>query len=123
MTDNTDEHPENWTTATAESPTDETVPHDPEWEVIAQVAYEPSDSGGLTTTIISAVAEAEGVAPRKVKHPPLYEVIDTTALEGALFGSETGARTGDSTTEFMYRGYRIVVRTDGWVLVSEPVEE
>lgn len=102
----------------------EPVPRDAEWDVAVQSHYEQGSLGGLTATIVCAVADAEGVSPRDIKSPPLYEVVDTAALELAFFGSEENHRVHDSnaSTEFMYRGYRIVVQSDGWVHVYEQTE-
>lgn len=107
--------------ATNTSLTGEDVPEGAEWEMVTQVPFDPAGSDGLTTTIVHAVADAEGVKPGDIKDPPLYEVVDTAALETALFGSKTGIRASHCSTEFMYRGYRIVVLTDGWVQVHAPL--
>lgn len=104
--------------------TDRSVPAGAEWDVAAQAPYEPSGDHGLTTTIVYAVAEAEGVDPGDVKSPPLYAVVDTAALEAAFFGPDGPAGDGDDvvSTEFMFRGFRIVVGSDGWVFVYERSE-
>lgn len=101
------------------------VPPNAEWELAAQNPIDEHPEGSLTTTIVSAVAEAEGVSAVDIKEPPLFEVVDTAALEAAFFGSDETSRTGDydSTTEFMYRDHRVVVRSDGWVLVYDRVDE
>lgn len=103
----------------------ESVPQNAEWDLVEQKPFELEDTDGLTTTIVYAVAEAEGIAPRHLKHPPLFEVVDTAALEAAFFGNHTNGRSHDpnSSTEFMYRDYRVVVRSDGWVQVYERNEE
>lgn len=119
MTDTSDDQSDDSRSTTSESQIGESVPEDTEWDVVAQQPFDTSGSSGLTPTIISAVAEAEDVSPRDVKEPRLYDVVDTAALEAALFGSESKVRTSQGSTEFMYRGYRVVVRTDGWVLVTE----
>lgn len=100
-------------------PTVRRVPAGAEWEVVVQAPYEPGRDDGLTTTIVYAIAEAEGVAPADVKSPPLYDVVDTAALEAAFFRNDgpSAAGTDVCSTEFMYRGFRIVVRSDGWVFV------
>lgn len=105
--------------------TDHRVPPDAEWELITQAPFGPSESQGLTAAIVYAVADVEDVAPKEIRSPPLYEVIDTGALEAAFFTSdeETYSNNPLSSTEFMYRGHRVVVRSDGWVLVHERVDE
>lgn len=105
--------------------TAESVPQHDEWDLVEQRSFDVESADGLTTTIVYAVAEAEGIAPRHLKHPPLFDVIDTAALEAAFFGNHANSRAHDpnSSTEFMYRDYRIVVRSDGWVQVFGPSEE
>lgn len=100
-------------------PVDRRVPPDAEWEAVVQVPHEPSEGYDLTTTVVYAVAEAEGVAPGDVKSPPLYDVVDAAALDAALFSSDGPPDAGDDvrSTDFMYRGHRVVVRGDGWVVV------
>lgn len=100
------------------------VPHDVGWNLVAQAHYDAAEPDGLTVTIVEAVAEAEGVPPTAVLDPPLYDSVDTVELEAGLFGSEVGQDVGPDagSVEFMYRGFRVVVRRDGWVLVYEPVE-
>ena len=110
---------------TEESETGQHVPRDAEWEHVVQKPVDLSEYGGLTPTIVTAVAEAEGVSPMEVQSPPLYEVLDTAALEAALFpaGRSEHVPEGNVSTEFMYRGYRITVRSDGWVRVCERRDE
>lgn len=59
-------------TSTAQS-----VPQEAEWELVVQRPVENLKHGGLTATIISAVADAEGVQPVEIKNPPLFGVLDT----------------------------------------------
>ncbi len=92
-----------------------------EWELVIQRPVDADAIDGLTTAIARAVADAEGIDPRDVKHPPLYEVVDTAALQEAFFGSD-GANGEQIATEFRYRGFLIVVERDGWVSLYEEVE-
>ena len=103
----------------------EGVPQDVEWTLRAQRQYDHTADDGLTATVVFAVAEAEGVEPLAVKQPPLFDVVDTAALEAAFFehGHDSRAHDPNSSTEFMYRDHRVVVRSDGWVLVSDRAEE
>lgn len=120
MTDAPDDRPDDGRPRTDETPANQRVP-DAEWEQVAQKPIDAAESDSLTTTIVSAIADAEGVPPKDIKSPPLYNVVDTAALEVAVFGSGRGSSTVDSrcSTEFMYRGYRVVVQTDGWVQIYE----
>ncbi|MFC7098876.1 HalOD1 output domain-containing protein [Halobaculum marinum] len=105
----------------SDSATKESVPQDVGWDLVEQRSFDVTADDGLTTTIVYAVAEAEGIAPRDLKHPPLFDVVDTASLEAAFFGNHDNRRSHDpnSSTEFMYRDYRVVVRSDGWVQVYE----
>ncbi|WP_336325409.1 HalOD1 output domain-containing protein [Halovenus sp. HT40] len=67
----------------------------------------------LTSRIVDAVAEADGVEKRLLD-PPLAEVVDLDALEELIGGSTT------STLEirFTYRGHEIIVDEDGHVRID-----
>lgn len=64
----------------------------------------------------------EGDGPTEPTSPPLYEVVDVAATERVTFGSGREKR-GTGAGEFRYGGYRVEIRTDGWIPISEPVEE
>lgn len=100
------------------------VPEDTEWWLATQVPFAEEAKNDLTSAIIGAVAETEGVSQREIKEPPLYEVLDVAALETAFFASDTVGQSSDAlrTVEFMYRGHRIVVRSDAWVQIFEKGE-
>ena len=88
------------------------------WSSVVQAHYDPTERRELTTVIVGAIAEAEGVSITDVRSPPLYEVVDTAALEAALFGRSklTDNGTGSSIA-FQYNDYKIRVEADGWVTV------
>ncbi|MCU4753009.1 hypothetical protein OB919_13655 [Halobacteria archaeon AArc-curdl1] len=85
-----------------------------------QAHYDHDGEQDLTTTIIFAVADAEGVEPPEIKTPPLYDYVDTVAVEEALFGPAARRQNHTGTEELMfsYRGHEITVRSDGWVFVQ-----
>ena len=91
---------------------------------VAQRHYEPDGHGGLTTAIVHAIAEAEGVSPSEVKSPPLYESVDVPAIEDAFFWPDVSeeSRQGTGTVEFQYTDYLVKVRSDGWIQIYEPSE-
>jgi len=95
-----------------------------EWEVVAQRLYEPETGPDLTTMVIKAVAAAEDEPVTEIKEPPLYEAVDIAAVKDALFGSTPTDARGmtDANVTFHYRGYRITVRGDGWVQVSDRID-
>ena len=91
---------------------------------VAQRHYEPDGNGELTTAIIYAIAEAEGVSPSEMTSPPLYESVDVPAIEDAFFGLDISheSQQGVGTVEFRYTDYLVTVRSDGWIQVYEPTE-
>lgn len=99
-------------------------PREAEWVQVSQAPFDEGSSDELAVTIIELVADAEGISPRDVKSPPLYDTVDAAALEAAYFGPERRVQAGESTasTEFLYRGFRIVVQSNGWVRLYEQVE-
>jgi hypothetical protein len=105
-----------------ESQDDTGVDGETEWRVVEQRAYERAEGDDLTTVIVGAVAAAEGVDITAVRSPPLFEVVDTAAVENGFFGPRVAGERRDSvgTVEFEYRGFRVTVRSDGWVQVAEP---
>lgn len=61
-----------------------------------------------STAVIEAVADAAGVDP--IELPPLYEVVDTDALD-RLFDGHTGVReSGHNEVQFWYSGFVVTVR-------------
>lgn len=119
MTDDVEDHDRPVAPRTGEN--DSTVPDGSEWTLAVQVPFDESGSHDLTSAIVAAVAEAEGVRPTEVKEPPLYEVLDVAALEASFFGSPTIGRESDAhrAVEFLYRGHRVVVRSDAWVQIYD----
>ncbi|WP_204366142.1 HalOD1 output domain-containing protein [Halosimplex carlsbadense] len=70
---------------------------------------EPSEQ--ISIDVIETIADATGTDPLTME-PPLYEVVDTDALD-ALY--ESGAT---ATVEFEYNGHSVVVDGDGTVTVD-----
>lgn len=93
-----------------------------QWVQIHQAHYDRTSAGELATALVYAIAEAKGVDP--IDHdemPPLYEFIDAQALEESFFGP-SGADTQRSeagVVTFIYTGYKISLRADGWIFVYE----
>ncbi|WP_336336573.1 HalOD1 output domain-containing protein [Haloarcula brevis] len=94
------------------------------WAFITQSHYDPATTRDITTVIVEAIADAEGVSVTEVLSPPLYEVIDAAAIETALFGRpDVSEDSTESTVEFRYNEYKIEVKADGWVTVSTRADE
>lgn len=73
-------------------------------------------SGGideLSTDVITAIADEEGVDPMDLE-PPLYEVVDLDALE-MLFDRDADV---EGRFVFSYNGYDVTVTSGGEVSVS-----
>jgi len=94
------------------------------WRQVVQRRYDPALDGGLTTAIVFAIADAEGVSPDGLTFPPLYDVVDVPGIETALFGSnpDGSARNATGSVEFRYAQYLVKVGSDWWVQVYEPTE-
>lgn len=124
MTDDTDDHENGGSDVPVAPDTRRDVPEDTPWELSVQLPFDEDEKHDLTATVVDAVARTEGVSPMEVDEPPLYEVLDVAALEGAFFGSDTVGTASDGlhSVEFMYRDHRIVVRSDAWVQVYDPRE-
>lgn len=80
---------------------------------------QPTTTGksSLSHAVVQAVAEAERVDPLELT-PPLYEVIDSDALDRLFAVTPTHHRT-DGEVSFSYNGYGVTVRGDGSVSVEE----
>lgn len=88
---------------------------------VSRREYDPDGEGTLTTAIVTAVAEAEGVAPSDLRSP-LSESVDVEALEAVFFGrAASNCRTrNDGFVEFGYTDRVVTVTADGQIGVSEP---
>ena len=103
---------------------DATTRSESHWSQVAQRHYEPDGRGELTTAIVYALAESEGVSPTEVKSPTLYDVVDVPAIEDAFFGPTVAgaSRQGIGTVEFRYADYLVEVKSDGWIQVYAPTD-
>lgn len=81
--------------------------------------YDPDGGGDLTTELVFAIADARGVDPDEVRSPPLYDSVDTVALENLFFG-EFGTANDSMRTlrlEFSYAEFVVRVESDGTIKV------
>ncbi|EMA57648.1 HalOD1 output domain-containing protein [Halorubrum kocurii] len=103
---------------------DVTPDRDTRWQQVAKRLYDPDQDDALTSVIVFAIADAEGVAPTEVDAPTLYNVVDVAAIEGALFGARPDgtARETTGSVEFRYAEYLVEVNSGGWVRVCEPTD-
>ncbi|MFC4437667.1 MULTISPECIES: HalOD1 output domain-containing protein [Natrialbaceae] len=68
----------------------------------------------LPLVIAERIAEREGLTPINLQ-PPLYESVDTDALEALLDSSNDAI-----SVSFTYRGYTVHVDGTGSVRISDP---
>jgi hypothetical protein len=75
-----------------------------------------TESDRVTPAVLEALEEVTGTD--RLELPPLYETIDTDALD-RLFASLSGADDVEPATfQFTYAGHRVTVTADGDVTVS-----
>lgn len=88
-------------------------------QLLEQAQYERASRDDLTTTIVGAIAAAEGISPAELKDPILYECVDIAALEDSFFGPTVAGerRNAVGSVEFLFGEYRIEVSSEGWVSV------
>lgn len=96
-----------------------------EWRPVSHRSFERVGDGDLSYEITAAIADAEGVAVTTITSPPLFEVVDVFALEEMFFGHPKGGISHDCTeqVQFRYRGFRVMVTSDGRIIVTEPVRD
>ncbi|WP_224447193.1 HalOD1 output domain-containing protein [Haloprofundus salilacus] len=75
--------------------------------------YQFIDGSSLSVNIVKAIAEFRDVEKHDIG-PPLYEAIDTTALDRISESVEEPA-----IIEFEYNGLKIVAQTDGKISIME----
>ena len=71
----------------------------------------------ISTAVIAAIAERDGVEPTELERP-LYDVVDPDALNN-LFATDRGVR---GHVVFSYEGYEVHVNSEGDVRISDPVD-
>ncbi|KZN22566.1 hypothetical protein A4G99_19050 [Haladaptatus sp. R4] len=88
-------------------------------QILEQAQYKRAGCDDLTTTIVVAIAAAEGISPAELKEPILYDCVDIAALEDSFFGPRVAGDRRDAvgSVEFEFGTYRVEVSSDGWVSV------
>lgn len=79
---------------------------------------ETGDSETLSTAVITAVAEHEGVDPTELDSR-LYEVIDPDALDALFSGQRNDTGSPIARLTFSFNGSEVHVTSDGGVWVSD----
>jgi hypothetical protein len=80
-----------------------------------------SDGPNVSTAVVEAVAEAEGVSPTEME-TPLHRAIDPEALN-ELFEPERSSPDDEFRVSFTYSGYDITVRGPEQVVVRRADEQ
>ena len=79
------------------------------------------DGSGVVATVVAALADARGVTVRDIE-TPLYDIVDTDALERIFEPSERGRMRVGGRVVFTVEGHEIVVHATGRVVVTPIVD-
>jgi hypothetical protein len=87
--------------------------------------FDPATDHELTPAVIHAIAEADGSDLAAVSSTSLYDCVDLSALQQALFGPGVGDDCARETVrvEFQYDEYLVEIRGDGWIGIYESREK
>lgn len=81
------------------------------------VYVEHAGTGALSTTVVTAVAEAAGVDPLEIG-TPLYECIDPEALDDLFGDKHDGTTRGGGRVVFTLLDFDVTAYSDGHVVVQ-----
>ncbi|MFA9425073.1 HalOD1 output domain-containing protein [Natronorubrum sp. A-ect3] len=74
----------------------------------------PEANTSPSLRVIEAVADADDIDPASLE-PPLYDVVDTNALDRLFEPTTSGPTTRRGRVSFQYRGHEITVSASGRV--------
>lgn len=83
---------------------------------VVDAYYGSSNDRSPSEVIVEALAEAAGIDPLEL--PPLYEFVDTDALN-ALFDRHDGAEDAGALLSFTVDTWNVFVRADGRIRVCD----
>lgn len=86
---------------------------------VVDAEFRPEHDESPTTAIVEALATAAGTELTEL--PPLYEAIDTDALD-RLFAGHTGAADAEAVLSFTVNTWNVFVRADGQIRVCDATE-
>lgn len=81
-----------------------------------------ADDNSISETVIYAVATARGVCPIELE-TPLYEALDTEALDRLLSSGSQRLNLDSARIEFTWAECTVVVHGTGRVAVTAPADE
>lgn len=90
--------------------------------MLASVDRTREEGEPLSVTIVTAVAEQEGVDPTEIRPPEyesLYDVCNPEALE-RLFSYDDADDSANGRITFSFCGYDVTVTSAGTITVDEP---
>jgi len=87
---------------------------------VVDAEYNPeSDNESPTAVIIDALAEASGKDPQALT--PLYEYVDTKALD-RLFVGHNGAAEAEALLSFKVENWNVFVKANGYIRVCDATQ-
>lgn len=86
---------------------------------VVSTTYEREGYQTLSMTIVEAVAEAEGVHPTDL--PPMYEIVDSDAVDRLFANYEEGTES-EAVLSFTHDHWNIFVRGDGEIRVCDAMQ-
>lgn len=86
---------------------------------VVSARYEQESHQTPSTTIIQAVAKAEGIHPTKL--PPIYEIVDSDAVN-RLFENYEKTMESEAVLSFTHDHWNIFVRGDGEIRVCDATQ-
>jgi hypothetical protein len=83
----------------------------------ADAPHAPATGDSLSTAVVSAVADEEGVAPHDLD-PVLYDSVDPDALDALFAPCRDGTERSGGEASFVVGEYAVTVSADGTVTLS-----
>lgn len=80
--------------------------------------FDPASGRSLSTDVAESVAAVLDTDPANVA--PLYETVDSTALDRLFDSTSADTDRGPITVSFRYDECTVTVRSDGRIVVSAP---
>lgn len=80
----------------------------------------PETDQSITTAIVTTIADCEEVAPTDL--PPLYDRINTDALDKLIAHRNAERASGETQVSFHYYGYEVTVTDDRRVHVRDTAQ-
>ncbi|MFP8951664.1 HalOD1 output domain-containing protein [Natrialbaceae archaeon A-arb3/5] len=89
-----------------------------EYDTSYTTTFDPTEKDQPTEAVVTAVASLVEQDPMDL--PPLYEVVDSDALNSLVEHAYRTESAGVQQLSFIYEGFDVSVRSDGQVLIANP---